>query len=75
MTKVIQAIATLSQDFRSKTEIMVQKKANLRLALSLSGITALLLFSYLNGGLFMDKLVIVSAIVCCILLVKTMGDH
>jgi hypothetical protein len=75
MTKVIQAIATLKQGFISKPEIIANRKANFRLGLSFAGIITLLALSYLNGGLFMDKLVIVFTILSCVLLVKTMGER
>jgi len=75
MSKVIQAIAALSEEFKSKKPGMVQRRSNLTLVLGLTGILALLLISYLNNALFMDRLLVISGILSCILLVKTMGGR
>ncbi len=74
MSKVIQTIAAFSQGLKSNKQSMVHRKSNLTLALGLTSISALLLISYLNNGLFMDRLLVVSGILSCILLVKTMGS-
>lgn len=73
MSKVIQTIAALSEGFKSKKYIV--HRSNLMLSLGLTSITTLLLISYLNNGLFMDRLLVVSGILSCILLVKTMGSR
>ncbi len=75
MSKVIQAITALSQGFKSKKETLAQRRSNLTLVLGLTSIIALLLISYLNNALFMDRLLVISGILSCILLVKTMGGR
>jgi hypothetical protein len=75
MSKIYQALGALTQGLKSKKEVMVQKKSYLTLALGLSGIVALLIISSQNNNLFMDRLLVVSGILSCILLVKTMDNR
>lgn len=75
MSKVIQVLADLSQSLKSNGEEAAHKKSNITLVLGLIGVAGLLLMSYLNNGLFFDRLLVISGILSCILLVRTMGGR
>lgn len=74
MSKIYQALEALTQSFGPKKEGLRQRRSFLAVALSLFAMAALLLASYLNNGLFFGQLLVVSAIITCILFVKTLGD-
>lgn len=74
MSKIYQALEALTQGFKPRKETMTQRKSILTLALGLCGIASLLMVSYLNNSLFLGQLLAVSAIITCVLFVKTVGD-
>ncbi len=75
MSKVIQVIADLSQNLKPIKEVASSRKSGVTLALGLLSMGGLLLISYLNNGLFFDRLVVISIILSCILTVKTLGER
>ncbi|WP_396636601.1 hypothetical protein [Maribacter sp. R77961] len=53
---------------------MSLKKAHLYLGLGFIAIAGFLITSYTNNNLFMDRLLVASGIISCILVVKAMGN-
>lgn len=74
MSKIYQALEALTQGFKTNKETKAQRASFSKLAVGLSAMTGLLLVSYVNNGLFFGQLLVVSAILTCILFIKTMGN-